>query len=160
MNDYLDRSEYRAKTWVGFPLLGLCLLLLNACSTTQKVAVNESDVNCVFLANNCSLLTPGGKDQADLRYINPAAEWTQYNKILLDPVTFWAGDATPISAADQQMLVNYFNQQLNKELGQKFQIVTEPGPGVMKLDVAIVDASSATPVLRSISMIVPQAVHS
>ena len=27
----------------------------------------------------------------------------------------------------------------------------------MKLDVAIVDASSATPVLRSISMIVPQA---
>ena len=55
------------------------------------------------------------------------------------------------------MLVNYFNQQLNKELGQKFQIVTEPGPGVMKLSVAIVDASSATPVLRSISMLVPQA---
>ena len=54
------------------------------------------------------------------------------------------------------MLVNYFNQQLNKELGQKFQIVTEPGPGVMK-DLAIVDASSATPVLRSISMLVPQA---
>ena len=76
---------------------------------------------------------------------------------MIDPVTFWGGSTTSISASDQQMLVNYFYQQLNKELGQKFQIVTEPGPGVMKLDVAIVDASSATPVLRSISMIVPQA---
>ena len=98
MIKHLSQSEYRAKIWIGFPLLGLCLLVLSACSTTQKVAVNQSDVNCVFLANDCSMLTPGGKGQADLRYINPAAQWTQYNKILLDPVTFWAGDSTPISS--------------------------------------------------------------
>ena len=132
MNKHLINSAYRAKTWTGFPLMGLCLVVLSACSTTQKVAVNQSDVNCVFLANDCSMLTPGGKDQADLRYINPAAQWTQYNKILLDPVTFWAGDSTPISPADQQMLVNYFFQQLKTKLGQKFAIVNQPGPGVMK----------------------------
>lgn len=157
MNTPLKHSKNPAKAWIGLPLLALCLLLLSACSTTQKVAINQADLNCAFLVNECSLLTPGGEDQNGLRWINPAAQWTQYNKIMIDPVTFWAGSTTSISASDQQILVNYFQQQLNKELGQKFQIVTEPGPGVMKLDVAIVDASSSTPVLRSISMIVPQA---
>ncbi|MFA5919954.1 MAG: DUF3313 domain-containing protein [Methylococcaceae bacterium] len=157
MNKHVNNSDYRAKIWAGFPLLGLCLLLLSACSTTHKAAINQSDVNCVFLVNDCSLLTSGGKDQADLRYVNPAAQWTHYNKIMIDPVTFWAGDSTPISPADQQMLVNYFFQQLKTKLGQKFAIVNQPGLGVMKLDVAIADAETATPVLRSISMIVPQA---
>ena len=157
MNTPLKQSEYPTKAWIGLPVLALCLSLLSACSTTQKVAINQADLNCAFLANDCSLLTPGGEGQNALRWLNPAAQWTQYNKIMIDPVTFWGGSTTSISASDQQMLVNYFNQQLNKELGQKFQIVTEPGPGVMKLSVAIVDASSATPVLRSISMLVPQA---
>jgi hypothetical protein len=157
MNIKLNNSECQTKTRSGFPLLGLCLLLLSACTTTQKVAINQADLNCAFLANDCSLLTTGGKDQVSMRYINPAAQWSQYNKVLIDPVTFWGGASTQVSASDQQMLVNYFSQQLNKELGQKFQIVTQPGPGVMKLDVAIVDAEAATPVLRSISMIIPQA---
>ncbi len=157
MNIKLNNSENQTKAWTGLPWLALCLVLLSACTTTQKVAVNQADVNCAFLANDCSLLTVGGKDQVGLRYINPAAQWSQYNKILIDPVTFWGGGSTKISASDQQMLVNYFSQQLNKELGQKFQIVTQPGPGVMKLNVAITDAEAATPVLRSISMIIPQA---
>jgi hypothetical protein len=156
MNTKLNNSEYRIK---ALPLLGLCLLLLSACTTTEKVAIKQADVNCAFLAKDCSLLTVGGKDQVGLRYVNPtpSAQWSQYNKILIDPVTFWGGDSTKMSAADQQMLVNYFSQQLKAKLGEKFEIVNQAGPGVMKLDVALTDAEAATPVLRSISMIVPQA---
>lgn len=138
-------------------LLGLGLLVLTACSTTQKVALNQADVNCAFLGNDCSLLTTGGKEQAGLRYVNPAAQWTQYKKILIDPVTYWGGDSTKISAADQQTLVDYFTQQLKAQLGQKFEIVTQAGPGVLKIDVALVDAEASTPGLRTISMVVPQA---
>ena len=157
MNNNLNILLFHTKDWTGFPLLALCLLLLSACSTTQKVAVNQSELNCAFLRDDCSLLTTGGKSQTGLRYVNPAAQWSRYNKIIIDPVTFWGGDSTQISPSDQQMLVNYFSQQLNKELSQKFEIVTQPGPGVMKLDVALTDADAATPILRSISMIVPQA---
>ena len=157
MNIKLNNSQCQTKAWTGLPLLGLCLLLLSACTTTQKVAVNQADVNCAFLANDCSLLTTGGKDQTGLIYVNPAAQWSQYNKVMIHPVTFWGDNSTQVSPPDQHMLVNYFSQQLHKELGQKFQIVTQPGPGVMTVDVAIVDAEAATPVLRSISMIVPQA---
>ena len=159
MNSKLNHSKYQTKAGAGLPLVVLCLLTLSACTTTQKVDLKQSDINCAFLAKECSLLTSGSKDQVGLRYVNstPAAQWSQYNKILIDPVTFWGGDSTKLSAADQQMLVNYTSQQLNKELGQKFQIVNQAGPGVIKVDLALTDADSATPVLRSISMIVPQA---
>jgi hypothetical protein len=132
-------------------------LLLSACSTTQKVAINQADVNCAFLANECALLGPGVEVQAGLRYLNPAAQWTQYNKVMIVPVTFWSGSYTRFSPSNQQTLVNYLFQQLNTQHGQKFEIVYQPGPGVMKLDTALVDMSSATPVLRTITMIVPQA---
>ena len=157
MNIKFKQSKLQTKARVGLPIWGLFLMLLTACSTTQKVAVNQADVNCAFLANDCSLLTAGGSDQTGLRYVNPAAQWSQYNKVMIHPVTFWGDNSTQVSASDQHMLVNYFSQQLNKDLGQKFQIVTQPGPGVMTVDVAIVDANAATPVLRSMSMIVPQA---
>jgi len=147
-------SKIEAKSY--FLIVG-GLLLLSACTTTQKVDIKQSSVNCAFFGNDCSLLTTGGKDQTGLRYVNGAANWTQYNKVLIDPVTFWGGDSTKISSADQQMLVNYFSQQLTEQLGEKFEIVSQAGPGVMKLDTGIIDAETATPVLRSISMIVPQA---
>ena len=157
MNNKVNIPEYQTKAWAGLPLLALCLLLLNACTTTQKVDINQSGVNCAFIGNDCSLLTVGGKDQVGLRYVNPAAKWGHYNKILISPVTYWGGDSSKLSAADQQMLVNYTSQQFKEQLGQKFQIVDQAGVGVMKIDVALTDAESATPGLRSISMIIPQA---
>ena len=37
MNKNLTLSKYRTKTWAGFSLLSLCLLLLTACTTGQNV---------------------------------------------------------------------------------------------------------------------------
>jgi hypothetical protein len=136
----------------------LASLIVTGCTTTEKVKLDQASVNCGLLGSGCaSRLTPGGKDQASLRYVNASAQWTQYNKVMIDPVTFWGGDTTKVSASDQQSLVNYFNQQLQEQLGKKFQVVNQAGPGVMKLQVAMTDADTATPILRSVSMIVPQA---
>ena len=131
--------------------------MLAACATTEKAPVKQADLNCGLLADDCNRLTPGGKDQASLRYINPAAQWTKYNKIMIEPVSFWGGDTTKVPPADQQKLVTYFDQQLQEHLKKKFEIVQEPGSGVMKVQVAMTDASAATPGLRSVSMLIPQA---
>jgi hypothetical protein len=157
MKTKLKNSRNQVKFTKGSSLLVFGLLALSACTSTEKVVIKQSDVNCAFLAEDCSLLEVGGKEQSGLRYINPAVNWSQYNKILIDPVTFWAGDKTKISASDQQMLVNYFFQQMKEQLGKKFKLANQPGQGIMKLDVAMTDVETATPVLRSISMIVPQA---
>jgi hypothetical protein len=103
-----------------------------------------------------SQLQPGGKDRAALLYINPNAKWSTYHSIIVEPVQFWSSTDT-VSPADQSTLASYFYNALRENLQKDFAIVDKPGPGVMKLQVAITDATSATPVLRSVSVIVPQA---
>jgi hypothetical protein len=149
--------KHRMQSWTLVSAIALGALSLTACTTTQKAPIDATSANCGLLGDVCGQLTPGGKEQASLRYINPSAQWTRYNKVLIEPVTFWGGDTTSVSAADQQMLVNYFSQQLREQLGKKFEVVDQAGPGVMKLTAAMTDAETATPGLRSISMIIPQA---
>jgi hypothetical protein len=113
-----------------------------------------------FLGNDYSLLTPpapGTDQKAMLRYVNPNANWSSYNKVLIAPVTFWAADDSKVSASDQQALCNYMYTVLVKDIGKNFVLVEQPGPGVIKISAALTDATSATPGLRSVSVIVPQA---
>src|SRR5262249_51288674 len=77
--------------------------------------------------------------------------------VMVLPVTYWDDDDNSLSVKDQHMLMSFFYQSLEKQLSTKFTLVTEPGPGVMRVHVALDDATSATPVLRSISMVIPQA---
>lgn len=90
-------------------------------------------------------------------YVNSSAQWSVYNKILLQPVEFWDDASTTVSASDQQMLGEYFYNQLKEDLSKNFTLVDQPGPGVLVLRVAIVNATTATPGLRTVSVIVPQA---
>lgn len=131
--------------------------LAAACSTTQKVKVEQPGTCAIIPPTICAQLTPGTSEQLGLRYLNPNAQWTQYTKVMINPVTFWGGDTQKISAADQQALANYLYQDLQQKIGAKFPIVDEPGPGVLRAQFAIMDASAATPVLRTISMVIPQA---
>lgn len=133
------------------------LMFLSACAVTQKAKIEQAGLNCGLLGDDCAKLTPGGKEEAGLRYINPAAQWTNYSKVMIEPVGFYAGEDTKVPADDQKKLVDYFNQQLNVQLAKKFEIVQQPGPGVMKIQAAMTDVSSATPGLRSVSMLIPQA---
>ena len=131
----------------------VCLAaVLAGCSVTQQVAPTQVHSELT----DDVLLKPGGPGQADLRYINPSARWTRYKKIVIDPVTFWSG-ATEVPATDQQALCDFMYQAVVQQFGQRFEVVQQLGPATMRLHVAIISASAATPLLRSVSMIVPQA---
>jgi hypothetical protein len=110
-----------------------------------------------FFGADASKLTPGPEGGAALAYINPSAQWSSYTKIQLQPVEFWAAADSKVSAADQATLTEYFYNQLQTNLSKNFTLVDQPGPGVMALRVALMDATTAVPGLRSVSVIVPQA---
>jgi Protein of unknown function (DUF3313) len=140
-------------------------ILAAGCATTQQTKVTDGNY-CPFLGSAvCAELVTAqapsrfgsGGPTAYLHYIDSSAKWTSYKSIMLQPVTFWADDTTKISTKEEHHLTNYFYQALEKQLGTKFQMVTEPGPGVMRVQVALEDATAATPVLRTISMVIPQA---
>ncbi len=164
------RERRHMKSTIGLLSVLVAGLLLAGCSQTAAPEPNliqrasgetpAAPPPTGFLGNDYSLLTPpaeGSDQKAMLRYVNPSANWNSYNKIMIAPVTFWANDDSKVSAADQQALCDYTYNVLVKDLGKNFVIVDQPGPGVLKLSVALTDATSAVPVLRSVSVIVPQA---
>ncbi len=113
-----------------------------------------------FLGSDYALLKPGAQgsgQQALLAYTNMTANFTSYNKVMIAPVTFWGDKDSNLSAADQQTLCNYFYNVLQQQFSKNFTVVNEPGSGVAKLTVALTDATSAVPGLRTISVLVPQA---
>jgi hypothetical protein len=110
-----------------------------------------------FLGPDASRLQPGGNGKAALIWVNPDTQWAQYTKIYVMPVEFWASQDSKVSPNDQTMLTSYFYNQLVTTLSKNFSIVNQAGPGVLVLRVALMDATTATPGLRSISVVIPQA---
>ena len=166
----MTKEKINTKSAIGLLSVLLAGFLLVGCSQTAapepsviQRATGEKEAAPApsgFLGNDYSLLTPpaeGGDQKAMLRYVNPNTSWSSYNKIMIAPVTFWAADDSKVSGADQQALCNYAYTLMVKDIGKNFVIVDQPGPGVIKVSAALTDATSATPGLRSISVIVPQA---
>jgi Protein of unknown function (DUF3313) len=153
-------------TGLGVALLAATLLAAG-CSTTvaskpeaaKALESGEALPPAVtsFFGDDASKLTPGPKGGAALAYVNPNAQWSKYTKIQLMPVEFWAAADSKVSDSDQQMLTSYFYNKLQADLSQSFTVVNQPGPDVLTLRVALMDATTAVPGLRSVSVIVPQA---
>jgi len=155
----MSRNIGEGRGRIGRVLAGLAVAVVVAgCSATQQEAPQLAGGNCALIPQStCAQLTPGPSGGAGVRYIAPNVPWAQYNKILLNPVTAWGSEKTKVSGADLQELTNYLYNVVAKKLGEKYQLVDQPGPGVLRLQFAITDAETATPALRSVSMIVPQA---
>lgn len=160
------RNHVRAS---AAPLLaGIALSVLTyGCSTTatpeptlvQRVegTTPALQVPAGFFGSDASLLKPGKNPQALAYYVNPNAKWTQYHKVLLDPVQFWDSADSDVSADDQKMLTSYLYNALKQDFEKKnFTVVDQPGPGVIKIQIAIISASAATPGMRSVSEVIPQ----
>ncbi len=109
-----------------------------------------------FFGQEASLLQPGKEGQAAMVYFNPDAQWSKYNKILLEPVEFWDSANSSVPPSEQLTLTAYTYNQLKENLQKNFTLVDQGGPGVLQLQVALVNAEAATPGLRSVSVVVPQ----
>jgi hypothetical protein len=161
-------NSLRKGVLAGVAAVGMgALLLVSGCSTTveskpEAAKALESGgplppAVTSFFGNDASKLAPGPEGGAALAYINPNAQWSKYTKIQLMPVEFWASGDSKISQSDQQMLTSYFYNKLQEDLAKSFTLVNQPGPDVITLRVALMDATTAVPGLRSVSVIVPQA---
>jgi hypothetical protein len=138
-------------------LAAVVLLLTAGCTTTVKRPAQQSPIICGFLGGDlCGELQPGSKEEAGLRYVNPQGKFTQYDKVTIVVVGFFGSDPGKVSPKDEQRLTDLFYKNLQEALAKRYQVVDEAGPGVMKVEVALLDAEAATPGVRSITMVVPQ----
>jgi hypothetical protein len=162
------RNGLAERVMWGVAAAGLALVLvLSGCSTTvestpEAAKALESGGSLPpavtgFFGSDASKLAPGPEGGAALAYVDQNAQWSKYTKIQLMPVEFWAAADSKVSESDQQILTAYFYSKLKEDLGQSFTLVDQPGPDVLTLRVALMDATTAVPGLRSVSVIVPQA---
>jgi hypothetical protein len=135
-------------------ITGLCLLmLLGACATYQARSTQTTG----FLGDY-SQLKPGGEGKALLVYIDPKADFKSYKRIFMDPVKLYASpehSMSTISLEDRQKLLNYADASIREHLAKDYVFVMEPGPGIMRLRVAITEAEDANVVMDTVSTVLP-----
>ncbi len=150
----MTRTFYRRTSWA--PSVIVCLglgLLVAACATTRQTRSVEKSG---FLGDY-SQLREGGDDEAQLVYIDPDADFSVYNAILIDSVTLWhESDLSKIPAEELQALTDYLYSALQKELSKDYEIVNTPGVGVLRFRAAITEAKGARVVGNVVTSVIPQ----
>ena len=135
----------------------LLLGLLASCANTRQARdVHPSG----FLGADAAKLEKGGKGKPALYYLKPGVDWSKYDKMLLDPVTFWDapdGKDRGVSQHDAQQIVNYFHELIYSTFSKEMEMVDSPKPDTIRAKVAITKLEKSHVALDIISTIEPQA---
>lgn len=131
---------------------------LLACSTTVREKLQLDSEIKGFMGDAYPLLQPGKEGQVELVYLNEDVDWKQYHGTVLEPVQFWAGSDSKVSPDAQQMISTYLYNSLKANLDKVgIPLADLPGPGIVRAQIAFTDVTKATPILRTVSVLVPQA---
>lgn len=132
-------------------LAGIFMFLITGCSSTfQTRKVTTSG----FLGDY-SQLEKGSEDEAQLRYLNPRADFNAYTRILMDPVKFYSDKNCKIEGEDKKRIVDYLDATIKEQLKTDYTFVNKVSPGTMRLRVAITEARGSKVVMDTISSIIP-----
>lgn len=146
--------------WLLRVVLLSALALLIGCTTSQSKQARTVEKSG-FLGDY-SMLSPGGEGEALLFYENPEANWPSYNKIFLAPVAYYGGRETypkGFTRADLQKLVNRFYYILYNDLAQDYQMVDEPAPDTLRIQVALTSVGESSQTADSVSAVAPVIVN-
>ena len=137
----------------------MCALLAVVCMVSACASMQARSTKTSGFLGDYSQLKKGGDDEALLVYIDPNANIKAYNKILMDPIRMYASKENSqmmdVSSENQRKLLNYADAAIREKLSKNYTFVQQPGPGVMRLRIAITEADSSYVVLDTVSTIVP-----
>ncbi|MHC4942803.1 MAG: DUF3313 domain-containing protein [Planctomycetota bacterium] len=141
---------------ICFVPLALALLLFLGCPTTRQA----SSVEASGFLKDYSILHEGGDEEALLAYTNPKADLKKYDKILLEHPTLWRpedSDMADMDEDDLKYLGTYLYTSVQKQLLTDFGMVNKPGPGVLRIRLAITEASGSFAAGDLLTTILPPA---
>lgn len=149
------RLAFGAESLLCLVVVVGCAFVMAGCASTSQA---RKTTTSGFLGDY-SQLKLGGEGQAQLLYVDPAAKFSTYNAILMEPITVYANaedSALSKVPKDQlQELVNYLDAAVRAQLAGDYKFVTEPGPGVMRLRIALTEAKGANVGLSAVSSVTP-----
>jgi len=111
-----------------------------------------------FLKDYEAKMVPGPEGGAKMRWLEPGVDFGKYNKVMLDSVVFYLADDSEykgIDPVEMKELADACNLAIVNALKDKYPIVSEPGPDVVRLKVALTGIKQSRPVLSGVTSIVP-----
>jgi len=134
---------------------GLCavVVFLAGCAAGGMKDVKQSG----FLGDY-GQLKPGGDDRAALLYMKPGVNFKQYDSLMFERVTVYLSPEAQNREIDPAMmkeLTDYYQNALFNAVKDGYKVVDQPGPGVLRVRVAITDVKPSSPVSNTLSTIVP-----
>jgi len=97
-------------------------------------------------------------DSGAYRYRDPSADFSKYNKLLVDRIKIYFKDDAEYKGIDPdelKQLTDYFYQAIEDAVGDKYPMVAEPGPDVLRLRIAVTDIVPNRPEASVTSLVVP-----
>jgi len=137
-------------------LIGL-ILLASCASTGKKKAGEVTQAKAGFLEGYYEKLGPGPKDGAKLRWLKPGVDFSKYEKLMIDSVVFFLANESEYKGIDgneMKELTDAFNLELANALKDKYPMVSEPGPDVIRVRLAITNIKLSKPVLSGVTGII------
>jgi len=134
--------------------LSAVALLLGGCAGSYQARSVDLKPDTILV--NPEIFQKGTGDQALYRYVNPAVDFKQYTKVMIEPVLIYkSAELDSGELENYQKLSNNAFVYLNQELATQVTVVTVPGPDTLRLQFAIVDADSSKPVRNLLSTVMP-----
>jgi len=106
------------------------------------------------------LLQPGGNGRAALFYVNQNVDPSRYGKIILEPVEVWTApgsDLARLPLNQRQAAANTFYSKLFNAMKQSCVMTRSPGPGVLRMKFALVDAKLPNAAINTVATYTPYA---
>lgn len=102
-------------------------------------------------------LKPGPKGKAQFRWIKSGENFKKYEKLMIDSVIFYLANNSDkaIDPEDMKDLADSFNKEIIMALKDKHRIVSEPGPDVARISIAITNVKPNKPVRSTVSSVIP-----
>ncbi len=122
---------------------------------------STSGSKSAFLGDHAKNLGPGPKGGVKERWLKPGVNFAKYNKIIVEHVVFFFADDSQykgIDSSELNQLAEQFDLAIVNALRGRYPIVTEAGPDVLRIRIAITDLKQSTPamgVLSSVAMVSP-----
>ena len=111
-----------------------------------------------FLGDYYDRLQPGPEGGAKMRWLKPGVDFSKYNKIMIDNIVFYFADDSEYKGIEPEFMkemADKFDLALVNALKDKYPIVSEPGPDVGRIRIAITGIKQSRPVLSGITSVVP-----
>lgn len=140
----------RVPPWI---MILSCAVVLTGCASTYQAEAEQSG----FLGDY-SVLKKGQEGEASLiyrKYDNDHAKWSSYKQILLEPVQIWKGKDTELDKEDAEYLAKFVWSRIDEELRKDYEMTRKPGPGVLRIQIAVTEAGKNHPTLDLLTTLHP-----